>query len=128
MLSLSRDQHVTFLWIPSHCGITGNERADSLAKEGAKLPTVVPEPLAVGDVLHLSKIRFTAYLQDKWEHNHAKHLYTMKPKLQLWDTCNQHDRIREVTLSLQRSKANIIKKKKQTIGSFYSIFYVLNME
>ena len=33
---LSRHHKVTIQWIPSHCGVPGNERADRLAKEGAK--------------------------------------------------------------------------------------------
>ncbi|XP_040966432.1 uncharacterized protein [Gossypium hirsutum] len=32
--------HVTLLWIPSHVGIPGNEKADQLAREGLKLPEV----------------------------------------------------------------------------------------
>ena len=30
-----RSYRITLVWIPSHCSIPGNERADSLAKEGA---------------------------------------------------------------------------------------------
>lgn len=36
MLLTTREQ-VTLLWIPSHCDIPGNERADALAKEGSEL-------------------------------------------------------------------------------------------
>ena len=31
------DQEITLQWIPSHCNIPGNERADTLAKKGASL-------------------------------------------------------------------------------------------
>ena len=33
----------TLQWIPAHCGIQGNEKADSLAKEGSKKEQPVPE-------------------------------------------------------------------------------------
>ena len=39
---------VEFLWAPSHIGIRGNERADRLAREGARLPEVeyrIPVPI-----------------------------------------------------------------------------------
>lgn len=42
---LSKDRNITFCWIPGHCGITGNERADSLAKSARnkhKLNTPLP--------------------------------------------------------------------------------------
>lgn len=35
LIELSNQHRVTMQWIPSHCGIPGNERADQLAKEGA---------------------------------------------------------------------------------------------
>ena len=38
LLELSSDGHRVLLqWIPSHCGIPGNERADQLAKDATAL-------------------------------------------------------------------------------------------
>ena len=35
LTEMCKQRKVTMQWIPSHCGIPGNERADGLAKEGA---------------------------------------------------------------------------------------------
>ena len=32
----ARSRRVALQWIPSHCGIPGNEKADELAKQGAQ--------------------------------------------------------------------------------------------
>ena len=37
--------HVTLQWIPGHCNISGNEKADKLAKIGATKPQPPPPPL-----------------------------------------------------------------------------------
>ena len=41
---LAHNNNVTLMWVPRHCGVDGNERADLLANIGAALKTVGPMP------------------------------------------------------------------------------------
>ena len=71
-----------------------------------KKPPMRPDPedmpVALGDVLHITKIQFGKYLQEQWEHDHANHMFRIKPKLQYWYSCLQRNREREVLLSRLR--------------------------
>lgn len=54
----------TVLWIPSHCGVAGNEIVDELANEGAKLPQ---EGIPVTHATAKARIKRT-----KWEVTHPR--------------------------------------------------------
>ena len=74
--------HIRFWWIPSHCGIDGNERVDQLAKETFDHGI---DPL-VGVHYADLKPRVNSYIQQlvqiKWDVAvHGKDLYFVKPTL-----------------------------------------------
>lgn len=53
---------VHFAWIPSHCGILGNERADQLANDAVLCGDVFPYKNNTQDLAALPKV----YLQESW--------------------------------------------------------------
>ena len=69
----------TVLWIPSHCGVTGNEIVDGLADEGTKLPQ---EGIPVTHATAKARIK-----RVKWEVKHARAKETFgerrKPKFEV---------------------------------------------
>ena len=36
---------VVFIWVPAHCGITGNELADKAATQGSQLGLITQTPI-----------------------------------------------------------------------------------
>ena len=75
-------RHVHFCWIPSHCGIDGNERVDQLAKETIDQDI---DPLAsvhYTDVKPLVNSYIQKLVQTKWDVAvHGRDLYLVKPTL-----------------------------------------------
>ena len=73
---------VRFCWVPSHCGIDGNERVDQLAKE---TPDQDIDPLAsvhYTDMKPLVNSYIQNLVQTKWDVSvHGKDLYLLKPTL-----------------------------------------------
>jgi len=71
--------HITLLWIPSHCGIPGNDEADELAKQGSDMPQ---DNVGVSHKSVKAKI-----LARKWEikHPRAKEMYGERrgPKMEV---------------------------------------------
>ena len=76
------DTRVRFCWVPSHCGIDGNERVDQLAKETLYQDI---DPLAsvhYTDMKPLVNSYIKKLVQTKWDVAvHGRDLYLVKPTL-----------------------------------------------
>ena len=73
---------VTFLWVPGHSGIGGNDAADTIAKKATQQP---PQFITVPYTDWYSYIRDTTMRQweDKWSRSTAA-LHHIKPKPEKW--------------------------------------------
>ena len=95
--------HVKFLWIPGHCGIAGNERADEEAKAALTLPTITDIPTNYHSVK--SSLRQSSKLlwQKQWRDDVARtQLHVVKPEIGRWNSCSRSNRLEEKALAKLR--------------------------
>ena len=95
--------HVKFCWIPSHCGIEGNEAADKLAKESLALNIDALLGIYHADL----KPQVNGYVQQltqvKWDVEvHGRDLYLLKANLAPPDRYKHLKRAEEVAMTRLR--------------------------
>ena len=74
-------KEVIFCWLPSHIGITGNEKADQAAKRAlAQEPDVSTIPHT--DLIPLSREHIRSQWQNDWNKKKDNHLYSAQPTLE----------------------------------------------
>jgi len=95
LASLCTSHNVTLQWIPAHCGIRGNEEADSLAKEGT-----TKEQLDGSTTYSEEKTLIKAKLCSKWQQKHPRHnradpyfLLTRKEQVCIFRLRTGHNRL-----------------------------------
>ena len=89
--------HCRMQWIPAHCGLRGNELADTLAKQGAHL-----EQIDSTTTYSEEKTIIKSCLKRKWKLEH--------PKYNKADAYNQLERHEQVVIFRLRTNHNKLKQ------------------
>lgn len=63
---IERQPHIRLIWIPGHCGITGNEIADESAKAAISAPMITTMNLAQNDIKNFIKSKFAERKQENF--------------------------------------------------------------
>ena len=97
LTDLSKRYNTTLQWIPPHCGLRGNELADTLAKQGAHLEQI-DSTTAYSEEKTIIKL----CLKRKWKLKH--------PKYNKADAYNQLERHDHVVIFRLRTNHNKLKQ------------------
>ena len=93
---------VKLLWVPSHVGIEGNERADDAAKIASRSPNIRPLKVGVGDLKPAINRLVLDEWQSRWEGEPDCALKSIRPRIDRWESSSRRNRAEEVALTRLR--------------------------
>ena len=96
--------HITLVWIPSHVGILGNEKADKLAKQATLNSSIdINNKISYQETLPTIKNYINSKWQDSYNSNPAsKHYRTIEPNVSRSLKFSHSDRIKETSITRLR--------------------------
>ena len=94
---------INFLWIPSHMGIPGNDRADNKAKEAINLEVSRNVSTDHSEYIPLVKEHIHAFCNTMWMRHHPNtNLKQVKDRVEEWESASRPSRREEMVLSRLR--------------------------
>lgn len=99
MITEKYNVNLKFCWIPSHVGITGNEKVDQLAKSSCNLDNITNIPMPVADIFPIVKKCILNKWQRQWDElSSPNKLKMIKHDVLPWETSSRDSRQEEVVL------------------------------
>lgn len=82
--TFSENKHVVFLWIPGHCDISGNVKADQAAKRG-RTGLALEFEVPAKDLILWAKHKMKDIVQSRWIGNTTDQLALVKRSIGKWN-------------------------------------------
>ena len=102
-LLIDEGVNVSFLWIPGHSGIMGNERADRSAKRGLALPNITHIHPNHHSIRSLIRHCVTQFWERRWRDDDKRtQLHDIKSKTTVWPSSSRKNRLEEKALAKLR--------------------------
>ena len=93
---------IKFLWVPSHVGIEGNERADDAAKIASRSTHIRPLKVETSDLKPAINRLVLDEWQSRWEGEPDCALKRIRPSTDRWESSCRRNRVEEVALTRLR--------------------------
>lgn len=82
-----KDRHITFCWIPGHCGIVGNEQADQLANQGTN-GNLCDRKLPSQDAKKWLETQINTSWENTWHQTRKPFTRKIKGTIKKWEDRN----------------------------------------
>lgn len=93
----SQGHNIKFCWVPSHVGISGNEKADECAAK-ARHKEIINVRIPYKDSMKLVFHKLRNKWQSTWKKEVNNKLHLVKPNIEEWKSCSHQKRFIEVIL------------------------------
>ena len=103
---MTTNKSIILSWVPSHIGISGNEKADALAKSALENNSIVNIPTDLGTFNSILSTQLHAHWQSQWDNLQIPHKH--KKYITDWPTSYRHNRREEIAIARLRMNSTYI--------------------